>query len=254
MPRALNRLCDLRIPLIAILATTFSGACAKPEQSVKPGINSKFKSDINVDEWVQRFESESREVFHHRDLILDAMNLTPRECVADIGAGTGFYTIAFAERVRPGGLVFAVDIAEPFLRHIRDFAAERGLENITTIQCPDNTTGLHANSVDVAFICDTYHHFEYPKSTIASLYRAMRKGGRVHIIEFIRHDADGGRDDAKWMAMPTERREWVIGHVRCDRDTVIRECESAGFVVAEAQADDVNRALSENYMLTLIKP
>ncbi|MCB9856129.1 MAG: methyltransferase domain-containing protein [Phycisphaerales bacterium] len=244
----------IRILLVAILAAPFLGACAKPEQSIKPGINGKFKGDMNVDEWVKRFESESREVFHHRDEILMALDLQPGMDIADIGAGTGFYSLAFADRVGPDGRVYAVDIAKPFLERIDAEAAQHDLHNITTIQCPENATGLERNSIDRAFICDTYHHFEFPMSTLKSLHRAMRNGGRVHIIEFVRHDADKGRDDPKWMALPQERRKWIAEHVRCDRATVIAECRKAGFDVAETQADSVNEKLTENYMLTLVKP
>lgn len=236
------------------------GACGdaadgvKSDNRPKPGINDRFKGEMNVDEWVQRFESESREVFQHRDVVIEALDLEPGTDVADIGAGTGFYSLAFAQRVRPKGRVYAVDIAKPFLARIEDQAEERGLDNVRTVLCPDKSTSLRTNSIDVAFICDTYHHFEYPAETLASLYKAMRRGGRVHIIEFVRHDADGGEDDAKWMALPPERRTWIADHVRCDRETVIAECRKAGFEVAERQADEVNRVLHENYMLTLVKP
>lgn len=251
----------LQCGLVALIAmVTMSIACdrqeavVRNEPSIKPGINSRFKGDVNVDEWVKRFESESREVYHYRDAVIAALGLEPGMDVADIGAGTGFYSLAFAERVKPGGEVYAVDIARPFLEHIDAEAQQRDIANIKTIQCLETTTGLDSDSVDLAFICDTYHHFEFPMSTLASLYRAMRTGGRVCIVEFIRHDVDGGRDDAKWTALPQARREWIASHVRCDRDTIVRECGMVGFRLAENQPDAVNELLSENRMLVFVKP
>lgn len=244
---------------VLMLVGLFVGGCiadeavVESEQSVRPGVNSRFKGDLDVDEWVARFESESREVYHNRDAIIAALHLKPGMDVADIGAGTGFYSLAFADCVEPGGHVYAVDIAKPFLEHIEAEADRRGLDNITTIQCPDNSTGLARGSVDAAFICDTYHHFEFPESTMTSLHRALRPGGRVYIVEFIRHDVDGGRDDAKWMALPQSRREWIFKHVRCDRATIVDECRRAGFELAGAQPDAVNERLSENRMMVFVK-
>ncbi len=238
--------------LVGILV--FLGGCAQPEQSVKPGINDRFKGEMQVDEWVERFESESREVFQHRDAVIDALGIETGMHVADIGAGTGFYSFEFARRVGPEGRVHAVDIARPFLDRIEAEAADRELSNIRTIQCPENSTGLKSGSIDLAFICDTYHHFEFPMSTLGSLHRAMRPGSRVVIIDFVRHDVDAGREDAKWMALPQERRTWIAGHVRCDRQTIIDECRMAGFELADEQPTSINQLLTENYALVFVKP
>lgn len=234
---------------LLILLAVFLGGCAEPRQSVKPGINDRFQGEFAVGPWVERFESESREVFDHRQSILAALDLQNGEDIADIGTGTGFYAFMFAEQVGSTGKVFAVDIAQPFVEHVRTRATERGQTQIKAIRCADDDARLPTNSIDKAFICDTYHHFEYPDATMRSIAQAMRPGGQLFVLDFRRYAEGDGTDDAKWMVLPQDRREWIRGHVRCDRPTIIREIEAAGFQ-HDADFDPVcNGLMVENYMM-----
>lgn len=188
------------------------------EVSVRPGINDKFKEG-HFDEWVGKFEGESREIYTQRERIVETLGLRPGMMVADIGAGTGFYTLMFAQKVGPTGRVTAVEIVPEFLERIRQRADNAGLENVDTQLCTEDSVELPPSSVDLAFICDTYHHFEYPMSTMQSLYEAMKPGGRVVVIDFKR---DPEKSDA-----------WVLGHVRAGQDEFIKEIEAAGFTLID---------------------
>ena len=217
---------------------TESVVSTKPEkQSVKPGINDNFLDpELNVNEWVERFEVESREVYHARDEILRQINLKPGMRVADVGAGTGFYSILMSESVGENGWVYAVDISPKFVEYLADSFDERGLENVTTVMCDDDSVCLPPGSVDAAFICDVYHHFEYPGDTMRSIHKAMTDGGRVIVIDFER--------------IPGVSREWTIQHVRAGKQTFINEIEEAGFdLVAERKIP----GLKENYYLEFRK-
>ncbi|MHB9005864.1 MAG: class I SAM-dependent methyltransferase, partial [Limisphaerales bacterium] len=80
-----------------------------PERSVAPGINAEYlKPGLDVDQWVERFEKEGREIYDQRDRIVDATGVKPGLVVADIGAGSGLFTLEFAGRVGPRGTVYAV--------------------------------------------------------------------------------------------------------------------------------------------------
>jgi ubiquinone/menaquinone biosynthesis C-methylase UbiE len=147
------------------------------EKSVKPGINDPFK-DPDVAKFVGTFEGESREIFTARDKVVAACDLKPGMIVADMGAGTGLFTRLFAKAVGPDGQVYAVDIAPKFLEHIQKTAREAGLKNVTPVLCNQDSADLPPNSVDLIFVCDTYHHFEFPQRTLASLHRALKPGGR----------------------------------------------------------------------------
>ena len=102
--------------------------------SVKPGINSKFTDpELNVDEWIARFEVESREVYQARTEIMKAMAIQPGSRVADIGAGTGFFTILMSKFVGKQGWSYAVEISPKFTQHLTALFAERNLNNTTTV-------------------------------------------------------------------------------------------------------------------------
>ena len=93
----------------------------KGADNTKTGINDDFLDpDLDVDKFVQRFEIESREIFTSRQEIVRALQIKPGERVADVGAGTGFFSLMFAEQVGEAGWVYAVDIAPRFIAHIRD--------------------------------------------------------------------------------------------------------------------------------------
>ncbi|MCH2181626.1 MAG: methyltransferase domain-containing protein [Mariniblastus sp.] len=207
------------------------------EQSVKPGINQGFKDpDLDVDKMVERFELESREVYVARHEVIEACAIKPGSKVADVGSGTGLFTRLFAKSVGPSGWVYAVDIAPRLVEHVVKQSAAQGLENITGVVCAENSIGLPANSVDLVFVCDTYHHFEFPKSTLASISRALRPGGRLIVIDFERIEG--------------QTRQWLLDHVRAGKATFRAEIQDAGFsLVDEKSLDD----FQENYFLVFRK-
>ncbi len=221
-----------------ILAVTFCSLCgvvAAQEKSVKPGINDTFRSP-DVKEFVGKFEVESREVFTRRNEILAACQIQPGQTVADIGAGTGLFTRFFSEAVGTDGRVIAVDIAQKFLDHILQTSREAERRNVETLLCRADSTELPPDSVDVAFICNTYHHFEFPHKTMASLYRAMKPGGRVILIDFRRVEG--------------QSTDWVLSHVRAGQDVFEGEITHAGF----RKVREDRELLKENYFVVFEKP
>ena len=102
--------------------------------------------------------------------------------LAFAGCGEGGDAMWLAEH---GWQVTAVDISQKFLDHIEATSREAGQLNVDTLLVTADSTELPPKSVDVAFICDTYHHFEFPAKTMESLYRAMKPGGRVAISDIV---------------------------------------------------------------------
>ena len=209
----------------------------KKEASVKPGINKGFKDpDLDVDKMVERFELESREVYVARQEVVTACAIEPGSSVADVGSGTGLFTRLFSKSVGSDGWVYAVDIAPRLVEHVVSQAASQGLENITGVVCAEDGIGLPPNSVDLVFICDTYHHFEFPKSTLASIRRALRPGGRLILIDFERIEG--------------KTRQWLLDHVRAGKETFRAEIQDAGFSLSEEKTLD---GFEENYFLVFRK-
>ncbi len=226
-----------RFALAALFCPScFLTACAPARQaSVRPGINAEYR-DPDVDKWIERFETESREIYKDRNQIVAEVGLRRADYVADIGAGTGVFTFLFAEKVGPRGRVWAVDIVPEFLELVRTRAAERKLSNVHTVLCSEVSAKLPSDSIDVAFLCDTYHHLEYPASTLASIHRALRTRGQLIVIDFKRIEGVS--------------RQWVLDHVRAGQDVVIQEIESAGFELLEIAETPY---LDENYFLRFRK-
>src|SRR5690606_35466840 len=132
---------------------------------------------LDVDEYVKRFETESREVFAKRSAIARACGLQAGMAVADVGAGTGVFPDFFARDVTASGKVYAVELAPSFVARLRERAVTRKQPQVEVVQCSERDVSLPDGSVDTVFTCDTYHHFEYPQATLASIHRALRPGG-----------------------------------------------------------------------------
>ena len=96
------------------------------------------------------------------------------------------------------------------------------------------STELPANSIDLAFICDTYHHFEFPFKTMASIHKALKPGGQVVLIDF--HRIKGQSSD------------WVMGHVRAGQEVFTKEIEDSGFKSVEEK-----KFMKESYFLRFQK-
>src|SRR5262245_4878345 len=204
------------------------------EKSVRPGINKDFENP-DVKDFIGKFEVESREIFTLRKEIVEACKLKPGMTVADIGAGTGFFTQMFAKEVGDKGKVYAVDIAPKFIEHIEKTCKEAGIKNVTGVVCTPDNVKLPPRSIDLAFICDTYHHFEFPFKTMASIHEALRPGGQVIVIDF--HRIEG------------KSREWVLNHVRAGQEVVLKEIKQSGFkLVGEEKLP-----LNENYFVRFDK-
>jgi ubiquinone/menaquinone biosynthesis C-methylase UbiE len=190
--------------------------------SYPAAMNKRF-ADPNADvrQFVKRFEDDSRDVYVQRKAITRSVGLRPGDAVADIGAGTGLFTMLFAEQVDPRGVVYAVDISPAMLKYIAQEAQKRGQGQIVkTVLNTQDTTELPPASIDVAFICDTYHHFERPERMLASIHRALRPEGRLIVIDF---------------DLRKQSSDFVRQRARAPKETYFREIAAAGFKLVDAQ-------------------
>lgn len=204
------------------------------QKSVRPGINDSFR-DPNVGEYIEKFEIESREVFSKRSEIVATCKIAKGATLADVGAGTGIFTRQFSDAVGKDGHVFAVDIAQKFLDHIDKTNRETDRKNVQTILCTADETKLVSGTVDVAFICDTYHHFEFPLKTMTSLHAALKPSGRVFVIDFKRVEG--------------ESTDWTMKHVRAGQEVFEAEILSCGF----KKVAEHSKLLKENYFVEFEK-
>ena len=151
--------------------------------------------------------------------------------VCDMGAGPGYHAIPMAEKIGPEGKVYAVDIAKNFISHIKARAAKASAANVEPILCTEKSVELPDASIDLAFICDVYHHFEYPQASLATLHRALKPGGEIVLIDFKR--------------IAGESSDWVMSHVRAGQEVFESEVIAAGF----EKISEVKDLLKENYFV-----
>lgn len=205
--------------------------------TVPKGINDRFLDpNLNPEEWVNRFEVESREIYACRNKIIDAIGLSAGQSIADIGAGTGLFTGLFSKAVEQEGTVYAIDISPRLIAHLEKRVTDENLSNVKVVRNDATSTQLVTKKVDKAFVCDTYHHFERPDAMLKSIHRALNDGGELIVIDFER--------------IPGKSRDWVIGHVRAGKTTFKAEIEAMGFeFVREVKID----GFEENYLLIFLK-
>ncbi|GAB3571639.1 class I SAM-dependent methyltransferase [Spirosoma luteolum] len=134
--------------------------------------------------WLDRPEREQEE---RTDLLLKALNLKPTDVVADIGAGTGFFSFQMAPNV-PRGRVLAVDIQPEMIEYLTQGRQQRGLSNVTPVLGTESDPKLPASSIDLAILIDAYHEFSYPREMMQHIADALRPGGRIALVEYRAED------------------------------------------------------------------
>jgi ubiquinone/menaquinone biosynthesis C-methylase UbiE len=210
-------------------------------ENLPADINAKFLSpEMDPATFVGQFEVESREVFVCRQQILNAMELTSGDKVADIGAGTGLFLKPLSEDVGSDGKVFAVDISPNFVKFLKQRSKKEQLENVEVIFCSERSANLPPSSVDCLLICDVYHHFEYPQDSLESLLQALRPGGRLVLVDFFK----------KPKGVSPSRLDWLDRHIRAEKDVFRKEIEAAGFKFLDELPVE---GFKENYLLRFSK-
>jgi FkbM family methyltransferase len=130
--------------------------------------------------WLER-ASRVRE--ERPDIVIEAMALPADAEVADIGAGTGYFTVRLAEQI-PEGRVFAVDIQSEMLDLLRQRLSRDGIANVELVQGSVDDPRLPSNSIDAALLVDAYHEFAYPREMMQGIVAALRPSGRLFLIEY----------------------------------------------------------------------
>jgi cyclopropane fatty-acyl-phospholipid synthase-like methyltransferase len=153
------------------------------------------------------FETPGRDQRLQINRVMDILGIKPGKTVADIGAGSGWFTVRAAKRVANNGLVYAVDINPEATRYIGERAQKEHLQNIKTIQSQPDDPLLPAGSVDAVLMLKTYHEIAHPVTLLKNLRAALRPGAKVGII-----DRNGNGENHG-----------------LDKDVLIREAKEAGY-------------------------
>lgn len=136
-------------------------------------------------DWLERPEREAEEAPQE---VITALALQPGQVVADIGAGSGYFTWRLARAVGPTGRVYAVDIQPEMLDRLRANLANRGVSNVVLVLGGEQDPGLSRASVDLALMVDVYHEFAWPHEMLTAICTALKPGGRVALVEYRAED------------------------------------------------------------------
>ena len=171
-----------------------------------------------LDQYIALLEDPQRDEWQKPDAVIHALKLKEGQVVADIGAGSGYFTVRLARAVGQKGQVFAVDIDEGMLGYLRQRLAQEKVANVQVMQVPPHDPLLIDGSLDLAFICNTYHHLEDREVYLRKLRKALKPDGRLVIVDFYKKE---GIPVGPPMSM------------RLGEETVKKELQAAGMKVAE---------------------
>lgn len=178
---------------------------ATPDEGVGRATSEPYTGDLSI------FEDPERAEKLQVERVLDVLGVREGARVADIGAGSGWFTVRAARRAGKAGLVYAVEINRDYLKHIEERAHKEGLTNVRAVLGSEDDPRLPPSSVDAVLILKTYHEIAQPVRLLTRLRAALRGGARVGVI-----DRKGSGDDHG-----------------VERDVVVREAERAGYTLAE---------------------
>jgi ubiquinone/menaquinone biosynthesis C-methylase UbiE len=164
-----------------------AGTAQQPQPQSKPD-HMEHRFD-DPERYAKSFDDPARDGWQMPSRVIEVLTLSPNMSIADIGAGTGYFSIRLAKAV-PAGTVYAVDVEPSMLDHIRKRALGEGLKNVVTVQANGTSPNL-PKPVDVVIIVDTYHHLPGRPTYFRELQKSLVTGGRVAIVDFRKDSPEG---------------------------------------------------------------
>jgi ubiquinone/menaquinone biosynthesis C-methylase UbiE len=199
-----------------LIATLLAAAPAFPQAAATQHEMHQLHGDPAA--YIAALDDPARDAYQKPDEVMKALALRPGEVVADIGSGSGYFTLRFARAVGEAGRVYAVDISPDMIRHLNHRLRDEGVRNVVPVLADPDDPLLPDASVDCFVIVDTWHHVEDQAKYIALMKRMLKPGGQVVHIDFQKRDLPVGPPPAMKIA----------------REDLVKQMEGAGFgLVAE---------------------
>jgi ubiquinone/menaquinone biosynthesis C-methylase UbiE len=164
--------------------------------------------------WLDRPERETEEA---PSRAIRALKIEPGQVIADIGAGSGYYSLLLSKAVGPRGRVYATDIQPEMLAILERKLKAQAIDNVQLVLGTETETGLADASVDLAIMVDVYHELQQPEAFIQAVKRALKPGGRLVLIEFRKEDPNVPIREEHKMSIREARQELEAEGYRFDR-------------------------------------
>jgi arsenite methyltransferase len=203
-------------------------AADSPGQATKEQIQ-KMHQDPKA--YIAMLENPQRDAEQKPEEVIQVLDIKPGETLADIGAGSGYFTFRFARKVGENGRVYAVDINADMILYMNRYIRDKKIKNVTTILSAPDDPLLGDASINRFFICNTFHHIPKRPAYIALMKKMLKPGGQVIIVDYKKGQLPVGP--------PPE--------MKLARRDVIGEMEAGGFKLAKE-----HRFLPYQYFLVFI--
>ena len=171
--------------------------------------------------WAAIFDDPARDAWQKPDDVIGFLAVKPGAVVADLGAGTGYFTVRLARAVGPEGKVLAVEIEPNLVDHLKKRALEAGLKQVVPVLAEPSDPKLPPAGVDLVLVCDTWHHIDDRVHYLGRLAAALRPGGRVAIVDFKEGELPVGPPPAH----------------KLSRAAIVDELKEGGFSLASEKSD-----------------
>ena len=140
--------------------------------------------DFSASSWLER---NTRQVEENANLAIEKLPIDSKSVVADIGAGTGYYTFKIYQRV-PKGKVYAVEIQDDAVNYLKNKAGQLAAQNVIVVKGKEKSPELPENSIDLAIMVDVYHELSYPHEMLQSIRRSLKPKGKILLLEYRAED------------------------------------------------------------------
>ena len=204
----------MRLLLSLALACCFLSATVVAAEE-----HQRHRQPTDIKQYLEQLDSEERDQYQKPRQVIEALNLKPGLAVADLGSGSGYFTRRFIEAVTETGKVYAVDVEPEMLKYAEESVVHmhRSYTAEFILARPDNPK-LPYGSIDLLFLCNTYHHLEERAKYFSDTRSSLKPGGRIAIIDFYHDERSGELGFPKQHLVP--------------RETVIAELTKAGYRLA----------------------
>jgi len=224
MPRAINRCVTTFLAFVFLLGTSLALAQHKEQH----------RGPADLKEYIEILERPERDKEQKPDEVIKALNLTDYMTIADIGAGSGYFTRKFVWAVQDKGMVYAVDIEPGMLKYNEEMIEHLHTPyNAKFVVAKEDDPLLPLNSVDLVFLCNAYHHLEKRADYFTRVKATLKPKGRLAIIDFYNDERSGNLGFPKDHLIP--------------RDTVMKEMTEAGYTLSK-----VHTFLPKQYFLEFV--
>lgn len=189
----------------------------------------------NIENYIQALERPGRDEYQQPDKVIEALDLKPGMVVADVGAGSGYFTRRLAQAVEDTGQVLAVDVEQKMLDYNKQELEKLGVtDRVKFILAKADDPSLLENSVNMVFLCNVYHHVKHRVNYFEKIRSALKLNGRIVIIDFYHDERSGKLGFSK--------------HHLVSREQVIKDMEQAGYTLSKEHT-----FLPKQYFLEFVK-